>query len=65
MSGGDWWNRPLGDLEREIRRLQAVVKNPDKWPRGGLLPTMRRLSSLKAIYAARRGQLPLFPLKKE
>lgn len=60
----DWWSVELVVLEREIKRLQAILKDEDRWPRDGILPTSRRLYALKAIWAARKNQKPLFPLDK-
>lgn len=60
-----WWVRSIGELEREIRRLQDVVKHPAKHSSKVVWDAQRRLPNLKAILAARRGQKPLFPLQDD
>lgn len=65
MSDKNWWYRPLGDLEREISRLQGIVKHRDRYVQSTWDRARRRLPLLKAIYAGRKGQAPLFSEKEK
>jgi len=65
MKPRSWWDKSIDELDREISRLQNVLKNRDQYSHKTVDDATRRLPSLKAIRAARRGQLPLFPLKKD
>lgn len=64
MKPKSWWEKSVDELEREIGRLQAIVKRPDKYHPRTVSEAKRRLPNLKAILAARKGQKPLFPLKE-
>lgn len=65
MTPRSWWEKSIDELEREISRLQGVLKNRAQYSSKTVADASRRLPSLKAIRAARRGQKPLFPLEKE
>lgn len=65
MKPRSWWDKSVDELEREVRRLQNIVKNRAQYSEKTVSEASRRLPNLKAILSARKGQIPLFPLKKE
>lgn len=65
MKPRGWWDRSLDELEREISRLQNILKNRAQYSHKTVGDATRRLPLLKVIRAARRSQKPLFPLEKE
>lgn len=65
MKSLSWWDKPIEQLEREISRLQGILKHRNQYSHKTVVDAARRVPLLKAILAARRAQMPLFPHKGE
>jgi len=56
-----YWRCSVDVLEREVRRLQNIVKHPGSYASSTVKDANSRLPALKSILGARKGTLPMFP----